>query len=61
MKSTAAMAVYRAVYNGLMYAGCTMDKSYVWGKKALLRYGRNEFETPQLLIEQMIEEGSNAS
>ena len=56
MSTTNSRAVYRAVRNGVIYKTGNNELANKWGKRAETRYLQNQFETPQQLIETMIED-----
>lgn len=58
MQITSKQAVYDAVYDGLIESGAGGEKARKWANRASIRYMRNQFESPQQLIEQIIEDGS---
>ena len=58
MSTTNSRAIYTAVYNSVIYASGDVQKAGKWGMRAETRYLQNQFETPQQLIDVMIEEAN---
>lgn len=55
-RPTATRSLFNAVWHGIIYKGLTPAVANKYAVKAVERYKAQDFETPQQLIETMIEE-----
>ncbi|MBL4891445.1 MAG: hypothetical protein JKX91_06420 [Rhizobiaceae bacterium] len=56
-KRTAHRTLFNAIWHALIRDGQTPAKANKWASRAVTRYKQNQFDSPQQLIVDMIEEG----
>lgn len=56
---TATRSIFTAVWHALIRDGQTPAKANKWAEKTVVRYKQGQYDSPQQLIVDMIEEGKN--